>query len=50
MINLEKFENWEIQKIIDEIEEMIKNNDTKENIEIKRKELDKLLNRYIEKL
>ncbi|WP_304576290.1 hypothetical protein [Romboutsia ilealis] len=40
----------EIQKIIDEIEEMIKNNDTKENIEIKRKELDKLLNRYIEKL
>ncbi len=49
MINLENLK-IEIQKIIDEIEEMIKNNDTKENIEIKRKELDKLLNRYIEKL
>lgn len=49
MINLENLK-IQIQKIIDEIEEMIKNNDTKENIEIKRKELDKLLNRYIEKL
>lgn len=49
MINLEDLK-INIQKIIDEIEKMIKNNDTKEQIEIKRKELDALLDEYLKNL
>lgn len=49
MINLENLK-IKIQKIIEEIEEMIKANATKEKIQNKRKELDELLNKYLENL